>query len=110
MINLWRLPSIASNPVSATNFSDDETISPSTSDHASSESSSSMKSGGSKKKIKQQAKDCLLRTIDEHEESVYGAAWSRKSPWIYATVSYDGKVLIHTVPQSEKDRILALDE
>ena len=54
--------------------------------------------------------DTLLRSINsENEESVYAMDWSRKNPWIFASVSYDGRMLIHQVPHSEQDRILRID-
>ena len=52
--------------------------------------------------------DSLIKTYDEHEDSVYGAVWScsETDAWLFATLSYDGRVVINHVPASEKYRIL----
>jgi WD40 repeat protein len=50
--------------------------------------------------------DSLVASIDEHEESVYSVAWSSHNKWVFGSVSYYGKVFVHTVPQSEKWKIL----
>jgi EARP and GARP complex-interacting protein 1 len=42
----------------------------------------------------------------EQGESIYGACWSAHDPWIYLTVSYDGKAVLHPVPSKEKYKIL----
>lgn len=42
----------------------------------------------------------------EHGDSVYGAAWSSVDPWIYLTLSYDGKAVLNHVPSKEKYKIL----
>ncbi|XP_065842970.1 EARP-interacting protein homolog isoform X2 [Oscarella lobularis] len=51
-------------------------------------------------------KDCLVSTYDEHEDSVYSVAWSTADPWIFASLSYDGRVVINHVPRKEKFKIL----
>ncbi|KAG0587198.1 hypothetical protein KC19_2G147600 [Ceratodon purpureus] len=38
--------------------------------------------------------DSLLRSYTEHEDSVYGIAWSALDPWVFASVDYDGRVSI----------------
>jgi WD40 repeat protein len=50
--------------------------------------------------------DAQLQVYTEHTDSVHGAAWSAVDPWVFATVSYDGKVCINTVPRHEKYQIL----
>ena len=42
----------------------------------------------------------------EHIDSVYGMAWSAADAWVYATVGYDGKVVLNHVPSKEKYKIL----
>jgi WD40 repeat protein len=42
----------------------------------------------------------------EHGDSVYGMAWGASDAWIYATVGYDGKVVLNHVPSREKYKIL----
>lgn len=52
------------------------------------------------------SEDKLLAKIDSHEDSVYGLAWSAAEPWVFASLSYDGRVAINTVPAAEKYQIL----
>ncbi|KAI4366270.1 hypothetical protein MLD38_022165 [Melastoma candidum] len=39
----------------------------------------------------------LLRTYSDYEDSVYGLAWSTREPWIFASLSYDGRVVVESV-------------
>ena len=57
-------------------------------------------------KSAEDARDALIKTYDEHEDSVYSIAWSVCDPWIFASLSYDGRVAIRNVPSEEKYRIL----
>ena len=50
--------------------------------------------------------DKLIRTYDENEDSVYSVAWSAADAWIFAALSYDGRVVAHHVPPPEKYKIL----
>ena len=50
--------------------------------------------------------DIKVLTMDQHEDSVYGLAWSPADAWIYASLSYDGRVLLNHVPSTEKYKIL----
>jgi EARP and GARP complex-interacting protein 1 len=50
--------------------------------------------------------DGLIRRFDEHEESVYGLAWSLCDAWVFASLSYDGRFVINHVPSAEKYKIL----
>lgn len=50
--------------------------------------------------------DGLVKTFDEHEQSVFGVAWSAADAWIFASLSLDGKVVINHVPPAEKYKIL----
>ena len=45
-------------------------------------------------------------SFDEHEESVYSVAWSACDAWVFASLSYDGRVVINHVPSTEKYKIL----
>jgi hypothetical protein len=42
----------------------------------------------------------------DHGEAVYGASWSAADAWIYMTLGYDGKAVLHHVPSKEKYKIL----
>lgn len=47
-----------------------------------------------------------MQTYDEHEDSVYGCAWSAHDPWVFASMSYDGRLVVNKVPKSTKYKIL----
>lgn len=51
-------------------------------------------------------KDGLLETFEQHEESVYCVEWSAADPWIFASVSYDGRVIVSRIPKKYKYQIL----
>ncbi|KAJ1935493.1 phosphatidylserine decarboxylase 1 [Linderina macrospora] len=50
--------------------------------------------------------DGLVAQFDDHETSVYAAHWSAADPWIFASLSFDGRMVINTVPREEKYKIL----
>ena len=50
--------------------------------------------------------DGLVKTFEDHEQSVFGAAWSAADAWIFASLSLDGKAVINHVPPAEKYKIL----
>ncbi len=50
--------------------------------------------------------DRLLCVFDEHEESVYTAQWASNDPWLLASLSYDGRLILNRVPKNEKFQIL----
>ena len=52
--------------------------------------------------------DGVLRKFQGHEESVYACAWSNADPWTFASLSYDGRMVVNTVPRQVKFRILNL--
>ena len=39
--------------------------------------------------------DGVVRRVEEHEESVYASAWSEADPWAYASLSYDGRLIVN---------------
>ncbi|KAL5984199.1 hypothetical protein ACLOJK_018303 [Asimina triloba] len=39
----------------------------------------------------------LLNSYNDYEDSVYGLAWSSREPWIFASLSYDGRVVVESV-------------
>jgi hypothetical protein len=43
--------------------------------------------------------DYLIKSYDVHEESVYSVAWGcyEASPYVFASLSYDGRVVINQV-------------
>ncbi|KAJ2720669.1 Protein tssc1 [Coemansia sp. Benny D115] len=50
--------------------------------------------------------DGLVAQFDDHETSVYAAVWSQADPWVFASLSFDGRTVINTVPREEKYKIL----
>jgi len=46
----------------------------------------------------EKCKDGLIATYDKHDESVYDIAWSNADPWVFASISFDGRLLINMVP------------
>ena len=50
--------------------------------------------------------DGVIGTYEEHEDSVYAAAWSAADPWLFASLSYDGRLVINRVPRATKYKIL----
>ena len=52
--------------------------------------------------------DGQLERIEEHEESVYACAWSTADPWAFASLSYDGRVVISRVKRKHKYALLQL--
>jgi len=50
--------------------------------------------------------DALIKKNEEHTDSIYGAVWSRNDAWVFASVSYDGRLCIGHVPSAEKYKIL----
>ncbi|KAL1524034.1 hypothetical protein AB1Y20_018948 [Prymnesium parvum] len=50
--------------------------------------------------------DGLVKTFEEHDQSVFGTAWSAADAWIFASLSLDGKAVINHVPPAEKYKIL----
>ena len=55
---------------------------------------------------KQTTEDGLISIYDEHEDSVYAVEWSAAEPWSFASLSYDGRVVINKVPKDVKFDIL----
>jgi len=47
-----------------------------------------------------------VHSYDEHEDSVYGLAWSAADPWLFASLSYDGRVAVNRVPANVKYKVL----
>ena len=54
------------------------------------EISSYSKSNGTEESSKKQDDDWLIRTYEDHNESVYSVAWGcGKDPFVFASLSYD---------------------
>lgn len=86
MVNLWNLLSLSSAPVGEL-------------EHVAT-------GGGSGGGAAAGGMDSLIKTYSDHEDSVYSAAWSAYDAWIFATLSYDGRICVNHVPPAEKYKIL----
>eukprot|EP01092_Planopodium_desertum_P009989 TRINITY_DN43912_c0_g1_i1.p1 TRINITY_DN43912_c0_g1~~TRINITY_DN43912_c0_g1_i1.p1 ORF type:complete len:112 (-),score=8.80 TRINITY_DN43912_c0_g1_i1:112-447(-) len=58
-----------------------------------------------KKKIE---RDKLISVFKDHGDSVYSVEWSKTDPWVYGSLSYDGTVALHFVPEAEKYKLLQI--
>ena len=52
--------------------------------------------------------DGIIQSYDDHEDSVYVAEWSSADPWTFASLSYDGRLVVNQVPRNVKFKILNL--
>ncbi|MBN3281128.1 EIPR1 protein, partial [Polyodon spathula] len=57
-------------------------------------------------KRKEPLQDSIIATYEEHEDSVYAVEWSSADPWLFASLSYDGRLVINRVPRALKYQIL----
>jgi len=57
-------------------------------------------------RMKEPLQDSIIATYEEHEDSVYAVEWSAADPWLFASLSYDGRLVINRVPRALKYRIL----
>ncbi|CAI9117076.1 OLC1v1018400C1 [Oldenlandia corymbosa var. corymbosa] len=39
----------------------------------------------------------MLNSYSDYEDSVYGLTWSSRQPWMFASLSYDGRVVVESV-------------
>ncbi|EQC39103.1 hypothetical protein SDRG_03311 [Saprolegnia diclina VS20] len=80
LVNLWRVSSISSAPLLEMDDDDSE---------------QGIDVG-----------DARIKSYEEHEDSVYSVAWGSADSWLFASVSYSGRVVLNQVPSTEKYRIL----
>lgn len=57
-------------------------------------------------RVKEPLQDSVIATYEEHEDSVYAVEWSSADPWLFASLSYDGRLVINRVPRALKYHIL----
>lgn len=58
------------------------------------------------RKAHEQLSDGILSLFEQHEESVYRVCWSVGDPWVFASVSFDGRVVLNNVPDDIKYQII----
>ena len=107
IVNLWSIPSISSKSIAKKMDRELNELEEDTATNGSPTSPEEQQTQiETKYEEEQPLVDALVTSIDEHEESVYSVAWSSSNKWVFGSVSYDGRVLFHSVPQSEKWKIL----
>ena len=52
------------------------------------------------------APDVKVKDYDLHDDAVVAVAWSSCDAWVFASLSFDGRVLLNHVPSPEKYKIL----
>jgi len=107
-VNLWNLPTIAAKQADDDADMENDEENAGGEQQASDNAAEASKQAAKKKAATSDDKDSLIKTIDEHEESVYSVAWSPKNGWVFGSVSYDGRVLMHHVPKQEQYKILKI--
>ena len=85
--DIWRISSVSSEPLLELGEDDDG-------------------EGGSRQSEPRLAADQAIRVHTDHEESVTGVAWSLCDAWVYASISYSGRVAVAQVPSKEKYQLL----
>ncbi|XP_076643202.1 EARP-interacting protein homolog isoform X1 [Halictus rubicundus] len=55
---------------------------------------------------KEKFEDGVIGRYEEHEDSVYAVEWSSADPWTFASLSYDGRLVLNKVPRKYKYQIL----
>ena len=90
-VNLWSVSSVSSAPL--LELGDEEIF-------------GADGGGGVRKNEPKLAADVAIRSHEEHDDSVYAAAWSAHTAWVYASLSYQGKVVVAQVPAATKYKIL----
>lgn len=114
-VNLWRASSVSSAPL--LELGDDEIFTSSggvdgSAGGAAAGAGASAGGGGSsgpaaaRRSEPKMASDAAIRAHEEHEDSVYSVAWSAASAWVYASLSYQGRLTVAQVPSAEKYKIL----
>ncbi|MDP2439754.1 MAG: WD40 repeat domain-containing protein [archaeon] len=55
-------------------------------------------------------KDGLIHEYQDHEESVYGLAWtcSESDAWVFGSISYDGRIAFNSVSQATQWGVLGI--
>ncbi|ETN86105.1 WD domain, G-beta repeat protein [Necator americanus] len=64
--------------------------------------------GTSEEEGSEKLEDGQLEKIEEHEESVYSCVWAAADPWTFASLSYDGRVVVSRVSRKHKYALMKL--
>ena len=101
--NLWRVSSISSAPLLELDEAEGGEVS-GAGEGASGDGQSAP--GTSDLQPARHRADAALRVQRDNGESVCAIAWSMRTAWVYASLSYDGRVVVSQVPSAEKYKIL----
>ncbi|CAM9246629.1 unnamed protein product [Phaeothamnion confervicola] len=104
MVNLWRISSISSAPL--LELEDGDIDVGGGAGHHGAGGSGGGNMGRSRLGGRAESADIKVRSFEGHEESVYSVAWSARDPWLFASLSYDGRITVDHVPSTEKYKIL----
>eukprot|EP01091_Cochliopodium_minus_P009775 TRINITY_DN2481_c1_g1_i1.p1 TRINITY_DN2481_c1_g1~~TRINITY_DN2481_c1_g1_i1.p1 ORF type:complete len:400 (-),score=133.02 TRINITY_DN2481_c1_g1_i1:74-1273(-) len=56
---------------------------------------------------KRKEEDKLVKSFDQHQDSVYSTCWSASdNKWLFASLSYDGRVAVNSVPREEQLKVV----
>lgn len=101
---LYNLPSVSSEPFGNLIRDDDEE------DEDGGGDDDCLEGGDGGKKRKDStptpSTDSVVMRYEDHEESAYCCEWSSADPWVFASLSYDGRLVINRVPRQVKYQIL----
>ena len=50
--------------------------------------------------------DGVILKLEEHDDAVYSVDWSPANPWLFASLSHDGRIVLNQVPKAVKYDIL----
>lgn len=50
--------------------------------------------------------DAIVKSYDEHEDSIYSVAWSHSTAWVFASIANNSNIIVNMVPTAEKYKIL----
>lgn len=97
-VGLWRVSSVSSAPL--LELGEEEEVG----------SAEDPITGALTQPAKQQeprmAADQAVKVHLDHLDTVTGLAWSSTGAWVYASLSYTGRVAVNKVPNQEKYRVL----
>ena len=105
---LSNVASLSSEPYGTTLLTDDDDTQPnsSNSEAEAKVAAAAAAAAASEKRERVPPVDRVVKVYENHEDSVYGVEWSAVEPWIFASLSYDGRLVLNKVPKEEKFKIL----
>lgn len=94
VVNMWLIPSASSRTLGATSLFAKSALG----------AADMAAAAGRGAKLAEGAQnggpDQLAASFSDFEDSVYGLAWSAIDPWVFASLSYDGRVVVEVVPDA----------